>query len=231
MSSGSSCSHVGSASCPASSKRFNRPSISFRFSLEVPKSFFVRYSICWRKFSFPAGLFPMFFVKTGSFCLCGNRLIQLVDHVLVRKDFWIFWIASHMFSAPFSLLLLYHKKQWKRSRKPSIYKGFQTWYRVRSPSVSVGWHRCFTRSFRRFECLGLFDFKPGHEPVELLPGQLFYFQLISGPAKPALNFHTFIQQRQIRQIPRAKLWSCHNVFHRKDTGHFALDPYGVDPLQ
>ncbi len=32
---------------------------------------------------------------------------------------------------------------------------------------------------------GLFDFKPGHEPVELLPGQLFYFQLISGPAKPA----------------------------------------------
>ena len=121
---------------------------------------------------------------------CGP--IQLVDHVLVRKDFWIFWITSHMFSAPFSLLLLYHKKQWKRNRNPGIYKGFQTWYRMKSPSVSVGWHRCFTRSFRRLECLWLFDFKPGHEPVELLPGQLFYFQLISGPAESALDLHTFI---------------------------------------
>ena len=27
-------------------------------------------------------------------------------------------------------------------------------------------------SFRRFECFWLFDFKTGHEPVELLPGQL-----------------------------------------------------------
>ena len=62
---------------------------------------------------------------------CGP--IQLVDHVLVRKDFWIFWITSHMFSAPFSLLLLYHKKQWKRSRKPSIYKGFQVNGRIRVP--------------------------------------------------------------------------------------------------
>ena len=62
---------------------------------------------------------------------CGP--IQLVDHVLVRKDFWIFWITSHMFSAPFSLLLLYHKKQWKRNRNPGIYKGFQTWYRVSPP--------------------------------------------------------------------------------------------------
>ena len=91
--------------------------------------------------------------------------------------------------------------QWKRSRKPSIYKGFQTWYRMKSPSVSVGWHRCFTRSFRRFECLGLFDFKPGHEPVELLPGQLFYFQLISGPAESALDFHTFIQQHKSVRFP------------------------------
>ena len=45
---------------------------------------------------------------------------------------------------------------------------------------------------RRFECLWLFDFKTGHEPVELLPGQLLYFQLISGPAEPALDFHAFI---------------------------------------
>ena len=55
-------------------------------------------------------------------------------------------------------------------------------------------HRGFTRSFRRFECFWLFDLKTGHEPVELLPGQLFYFQLVSGTAEPALDFHTFIQQ-------------------------------------
>ena len=72
---------------------------------------------------------------------------------------------------------------------------------MKSPSVSVGWHRCFTRSFRRLECLWLFDFKPGHEPVELLPGQLFYFQLISGPAESALDFHTFIQQHKSVRFP------------------------------
>ena len=44
-------------------------------------------------------------------------------------------------------------------------------------------------------------FQAGHEPVELLPGQLFYFQLISGPAKPALNFHTFIQQHKSVRFP------------------------------
>ena len=69
------------------------------------------------------------------------------------------------------------------------------------PSVSVGLHRCFTRSFRRLECLWLFDFKPGHEPVELLPGQLFYFQLISGPAESALDLHTFIQQHKSVRFP------------------------------
>ena len=61
-------------------------------------------------------------------------------------------------------------------------------------SIFVGWHRGFTRSLRRFECFWLFDFKTGHEPVELLPGQLLYFQLISGPAESALDFHTFIQK-------------------------------------
>mgnify|MGYP004501858823 FL=1 len=70
-----------------------------------------------------------------------------------------------------------------------------------TPSVSVGLHRCFMQSFRRFECLWLFDFKPGHEPVELLPGQLFYFQLISGPAESALDFHTFIQQHKSVRFP------------------------------
>ena len=62
-------------------------------------------------------------------------------------------------------------------------------------SIFVGWHRGFTRSLRRFECFWLFDFKTGHEPVELLPGQLLYFQLISGPAESALDFHTFIQKQ------------------------------------
>ena len=65
---------------------------------------------------------------------------------------------------------------------------------VESSPFFVGWHRGFTQSFRRFECFWLFDFKTGHEPVELLPGQLLYFQLISGPAESALDFHTFIQK-------------------------------------
>ena len=47
----------------------------------------------------------------------------------------------------------------------------------------------------------LFDFNPGHEPVELLPCQLFYFQLISGPAESALDFHTFIQQHKSVRFP------------------------------
>lgn len=47
----------------------------------------------------------------------------------------------------------------------------------------------------------LFDFKTGHEPVELLPGQLLYFQLISGPAESALDFHTFIQQHKSVRFP------------------------------
>ena len=68
-------------------------------------------------------------------------------------------------------------------------------------SIFVGWHRDFTRSFRRFECFWLFDFKTGHEPVELLPGQLLYFQLISGPAESALDFHTFIQQHKSVRFP------------------------------
>ena len=59
-------------------------------------------------------------------------------------------------------------------------------------SIFVGWHRGFKQSFRRFECFWLFDFKTGHEPVALLPGQLLYFQLISGPAESSLDFHTFI---------------------------------------
>ena len=32
--------------------------------------------------------------------------------------------------------------------------------------------------------------------TELLQGQLLYFQLISGPAEPALDFHAFIQQHK-----------------------------------
>jgi len=68
-------------------------------------------------------------------------------------------------------------------------------------SIFVGWHRGFTRSLRRFECFWLFDFKTGHEPVELLPGQLLYFQLISGPAESALDFHTFIQQHKSVRFP------------------------------
>jgi len=67
--------------------------------------------------------------------------------------------------------------------------------------VFVGWHRGFTRSLRRFECFWLFDFKTGHEPVELLPGQLLYFQLISGQAESALDFHTFIQQHKSVRFP------------------------------
>ena len=47
----------------------------------------------------------------------------------------------------------------------------------------------------------LFGFKTGHEPVELLPGQLLYFQLISGPAESALDFHTFIQQHKSVRFP------------------------------
>ena len=72
---------------------------------------------------------------------------------------------------------------------------------VESSPFFVGWHRVFTRSLRRFECLWLFDFKTGHEPVELLPGQLLYFQLISGPAEPALDFHAFIQQHKSVRLP------------------------------
>ena len=47
--------------------------------------------------------------------------------------------------------------------------------------VFVGWHRGFTRS--------------------LLPGQLLYFQLISGQAESALDFHTFIQQHKSVRFP------------------------------
>ena len=89
----------------------------------------------------------------------------------------------------------------KKEQKPRHLQGISDMIQGEPPSVSVGLHRCFMQSFRRFECLGLFDFKPGHEPVELLPGQLFYFQLISGPAKPALNFHTFIQQHKSVRFP------------------------------
>ena len=53
-------------------------------------------------------------------------------------------------------------------------------------------------SFCRLECFRLFDLKTGHEPVELLPGQLFYFQLVSGPAEPALDFHTFKDHSGVR---------------------------------
>ncbi len=142
MSSGSSCSHVGSASCSASSKRFNWPLIFFRFSLEVPKSFFVRYSICWWRFSFPAGLLPMFFVKTGSVlsvwkwsysvgwsCPCTQGFLNLLNY------------QPYVFLLPFSLLLLYHKKQWKEAENPAFTRNFRHdtgWNR----SVSVGWHRC-----------------------------------------------------------------------------------------
>ena len=72
---------------------------------------------------------------------------------------------------------------------------------VENIPIFVGWHRDFTRSFRRFECFWLFDFKTGHEPVKLLPGQLLYFQLISGPAESALDFHTFIQQHKSVRLP------------------------------
>ena len=67
-----------------------------------------------------------------------------------------------------------------------IYKELQHDTVCRKLPISVGRHRDFTQSFRRFECFWLFDFKTGHEPVELLPGQLLYFQLISGPAESSL---------------------------------------------
>lgn len=89
----------------------------------------------------------------------------------------------------------------KKKQKPRHLQGISDMIQGETPSVSVGLHRCFLQSFRRFECLWLFDFKPGHEPVELLPGQLFYFQLISGPAESALDLHTFIQQHKSVRFP------------------------------
>ena len=89
----------------------------------------------------------------------------------------------------------------KKKQKPRHLQGISGMIQGEPPSVSVGLHRCFMQSFRRFECLWLFDFKPGHEPVELLPGQLFYFQLISGPAESALDLHAFIQQHKSVRFP------------------------------
>ena len=136
-----------------------------------------------------------------------------------------------MFSAPFSLLLSYHKKQRKRSRNPVLIRNCEhDPVRVTIHSFA-GLQRNFPPSFRRFECFWLFDFKTGHEPVELLPGQLLYFQLISGPAESALDFHTFIQQHKSVRLPEQSFDPVTTFSTEEIPGHFALDPYGVDPLQ
>lgn len=105
------------------------------------------------------------------------------------------------------LLLLFHcsyytiKSNEKEAENPVFTRDCRHDTECGKLSIFVGWHRVFTRSLRRFECLWLFDFKTGHEPVELLPGQLLYFQLISGPAEPALDFHAFIQQHKSVRLP------------------------------
>ena len=99
-----------------------------------------------------------------------------------------------MSSAPFYCSYYTIKSNEKEAENPVFTRDCRHDTGCGKLSIFVGWHRGFTRSFRRFECFWLFDFKTGHEPVELLPGQLLYFQLISGPAEPALDFHTFIQK-------------------------------------
>lgn len=48
--------------------------------------------------------------------------------------------------------------------------------------------------WQRLECLWLLDLQPGHEPVELLPGELSYLILVPWPPEPAIDREPFIQK-------------------------------------
>ena len=108
------------------------------------------------------------------------------------------------------LLLLFHcsyytiKSNEKEAENPVFTRDCRHDTGCGKLSIFVSWHRVFTRSFRRFECLWLFDFKTGHEPVNpaksvaLLPTDFWASGIC--PGLPYVYTAT-----QIRQIPRAKL--------------------------
>ena len=47
---------------------------------------------------------------------------------------------------------------------------------------------------QRLERLWLLDLKPGHEPVELLPGKLSYLFMVPWPSEPAIDRKPLIQK-------------------------------------
>ena len=112
---------------------------------------------------------------------------------------WKLIIHVHKQTGCLCLLLLFHcsyytiKSNEKEAENPVFTRGYGWDAVYETVHIFIGLQRNFPPSFCRFECFRLFDFKTGHEPVELLPGQLLYFQLISGPAESALDFHAFIQ--------------------------------------
>ena len=65
---------------------------------------------------------------------------------------------------------------------------------------------CFSTVIVQPECLWLFDLKTCHEPVELLPGQLSYFEPVPWPAEPALGFHPLVEHDETVILPEDSLY-------------------------
>ncbi len=150
MSSWRSCFHVGYASCSASSKRFSWQSISFLFSLEVPKRFFGSYSICWQRFSFSRRSASIVFCKDWISSVCAeivlfSWLIMSLPKSLTstqRVSSWDIQSADEGFLFPDGLLPMFFVKT------GSIMS-------VRKSSYSVGWSGPCTRWF-----LNLLNYRP-----------------------------------------------------------------------
>ena len=65
---------------------------------------------------------------------------------------------------------------------------------------------CSSTVITQSECLWLFDFKTGHEPVELLPGQLSYFEPVPWPSESSMGFHPLIEHDETVIFPEDGLY-------------------------
>ena len=75
------------------------------------------------------------------------------------------------------------------------------------------------------ECFWIFNFKARHEPVELLPGKLSYFKLVTWLTEFFPWLPSFYTRVRIHQIPKVMPWYGHNIYRRLDKEHSFLDPY------
>ena len=65
------------------------------------------------------------------------------------------------------------------------------------------------------ECFGLLNLDPGHQPVELLPGELSYFHTVTGPMEPPLDLDSLIEKSKTVGFSKQCLYTDISFFTKE----------------